>query len=84
MAFGNSDSDFERLEWTTRGEPGRVSTRRRFGPIVHHPGAEHEWACDRDSHVGRLSKGLDEAPKSGRVVADMKKDCKRIFSLTKE
>src|SRR5258708_39554228 len=40
MAFGNSDGDFEMLEWTTRGESGRVSARRSFGLIVHHTDAD--------------------------------------------
>ena len=35
-AFGNSDGDFEMLEWTTSG-PGP-----RFGAIVHHDDAERE------------------------------------------
>ena len=42
MAFGNSDGDFEMLEWTTSA-PGP-----RFGLIVHHTDAEREWAYDRD------------------------------------
>ena len=33
----------------------------RFGLIVHHTDAEREYAYDRDSHIGRLDKALDEA-----------------------
>ncbi len=73
MAFGNSDGDFEMLEYTTTGAGAR------FGLIVHHTDAEREWAYDRASHVGRLAKGLDEAPKRGWVVVDMKKEWKRIY-----
>lgn len=73
MAFGNSDGDFEMLEWTTSG-PGP-----RFGLIVHHTDAEREWAYDRESHIGRLARGLDEAPKRGWVVVSMKKDWKVVF-----
>ena len=59
IAFGNSDGDFEMLEWTTSG-PGA-----RLGVLVHHTDAEREWAYDRQSHVGKLDKALDEAPKRG-------------------
>jgi phosphoserine phosphatase len=72
-AFGNSDGDFEMLEWTTSA-PGP-----RFGLIVHHTDAEREWAYDRTSHIGQLARGLDEAPKRGWVVVDMKRDWKAIF-----
>jgi hypothetical protein len=71
-AFGNSDGDFEMLEWTTaRPWP-------HFGLIVHHTDAEREWAYDRSSHIGQLTRGLDEAPKRGWIVADMKQDWKVI------
>lgn len=73
MAFGNSDGDFQMLEYTTAG-PGP-----RFGLIVHHTDAEREYAYDRKSDVGRLDKALDEAPKRGWVVASMKTDWKTIF-----
>ena len=73
MAFGNSDGDFEMLEWTTSG-PGP-----RFGLLVHHTDAEREWAYDRASPVGRLNRGLDEAPKRGWVVVDMARDWARVF-----
>ena len=71
-AFGNSDGDFEMLEWTT-SRPGP-----HFGLIVHHTDAEREWAYDRSSHIGPLARGLDEAPKRGWIVADMKQDWKVI------
>ena len=72
-AFGNSDGDFEMLEWVTSG------SGPRFGLIVHHTDAEREWAYDRTSHIGQLSRGLDEAPKRGWIVADMKNDWKTVF-----
>jgi len=77
MAFGNSDGDFEMLEWTTSG-PGL-----RFGLIVHHDDAVREWAYDRESHVGRLARGLDEAQQRGWVVASMQRDWKRVFAFEK-
>jgi phosphoglycolate phosphatase-like HAD superfamily hydrolase len=71
-AFGNSDGDFQMLEYVTTG-PGR-----RLGMIVHHTDAEREWAYDRASHVGKLEKALDEAGKRGWVLIDMKTDWKVI------
>jgi hypothetical protein len=34
---------------------------------------------DRDSHVGRLDKALDEADASGWTVVEMKSDWETIF-----
>jgi len=73
LAFGNSDGDFEMLEWTTSGEG------MRLGVIVHHTDAEREWAYDRESHIGRLNRGLDEGPKRGWVIVDMKSDWTRVY-----
>ena len=72
-AFGNSDGDYEMLRWTTSG-PGR-----RLGLIVHHTDGDREWAYDRESKIGRLEKALDEAPRRGWVVMDMKKDWKLVY-----
>jgi len=74
-AFGNSDGDFEMLEWVTTG---RAAT---FGLVVHHTDGDREWAYDRGSHVGRLERALDEAPKRGWVVVDMKRDWRRVFAF---
>ncbi|MBI1346446.1 haloacid dehalogenase-like hydrolase [bacterium] len=73
MAFGNSDGDFEMLEWTTAGDGPR------FGLIVHHTDAAREWAYDRKSAMGRLDKALDAAPMRGWVVVGMKEDWKVIY-----
>jgi phosphoglycolate phosphatase-like HAD superfamily hydrolase len=73
MAFGNSDGDFQMLEWTTSGKGPR------FGFIVHHTDEKREWAYDRQSPVGRLVRGLDEASKRGWVIMDMKQDWKVIY-----
>ena len=77
MAFGNSDGDFEMLEWTTSG------AAPRFGLIVHHDDAVREWAYDRESHIGRLKRGLDEAPLRGWTIASMQRDWKRVFPFEK-
>jgi haloacid dehalogenase-like hydrolase/2'-5' RNA ligase superfamily len=73
MAFGNSDGDFEMLEWTT------AAKGPRFGLIVHHTDADREYAYDRDSPLGRLARALDEAPAHGWIVADMKRDWKLVL-----
>ena len=72
-AFGNSDGDFQMLEWTTSGKGPR------FGLIVHHTNAEREWAYDRESHVGKLDKGLDDAKAKGWTVMSMKDDWNKIY-----
>jgi hypothetical protein len=72
-AFGNSDGDFQMLEWTTSG-PGP-----RFALIVHHDDADREWAYDRASHIGRLARALDEGPGRGWTIVSMKRDWKQIF-----
>jgi phosphoglycolate phosphatase-like HAD superfamily hydrolase len=77
MAFGNSDGDFEMLEYTTAGKGAR------FGLFVHHTDAEREFAYDRKSHIGKLDRGLDEAAKRGWVVASMKDDWKTVFPAAK-
>jgi hypothetical protein len=76
-AFGNSDGDLQMLQWTAAG-PGS-----RFCLYVRHTDAAREWAYDRESHIGRLDKGLDEARARGWTVVDMKADWKVIFPEAK-
>jgi phosphoserine phosphatase len=73
LAFGNSDSDMQMIEYTTAGEG------RRLGLFVHHTDAEREYAYDRESHVGTLDKALDQADTNGWIIVDMKNDWKEIF-----
>jgi phosphoglycolate phosphatase-like HAD superfamily hydrolase len=73
LAFGNSDGDFEMLEWTSSG------TGPRFALILHHDDRVREWAYDRESDIGRLARGLDEAQKRGWNIVSMKEDWKRIY-----
>lgn len=72
-AFGNSDGDFEMLEWVTAG------TGPRLGLVIHHDDAAREFAYDRASPVGKLDRALDEAPKRGWTVVSMKNDWKTVF-----
>ena len=73
FAAGNSDGDFQMLEWTTAGKGPH------FGMLVHHTDAKREWAYDRDSHIGKLSRGLDEAKERGWLLVDMKNDWTAIY-----
>ncbi|WP_368911842.1 HAD family hydrolase [Taklimakanibacter deserti] len=75
FAFGNSDGDQQMLEWTAAEEGPR------FMGLVHHTDAEREWAYDRQSHIGKLDKALDEAQSKGWTVVDMKRDWGRVFAF---
>ena len=72
-AFGNSDGDFELLEWTTSGRG------LHLGMLVHHTDARREYAYDRAAGFGRLDKAIDAAAEHGWTVIDMKRDWKVIF-----
>jgi phosphoglycolate phosphatase-like HAD superfamily hydrolase len=77
MAVGNSDGDFQMLEWTTSA-PGA-----RLGLIVHHDDAEREFAYDRKSAFGKLDHGLDEGPKRGWTIISMKNDWRAVYPVVK-
>jgi phosphoglycolate phosphatase-like HAD superfamily hydrolase len=87
FAFGNSDGDQQMLEWTAAGNQGRSrpvldgAMGARFAGIVHHTDAEREYAYDRQSHIGKLDKALDEATAKGWTVVDMKRDWKKVFGF---
>lgn len=72
-AFGNSDGDLQMLQYTAGG------SGPRFCLYIHHTDAEREYAYDRNSHVGKLDKGLEEAAAKGWTVVSMKEDWKTIF-----
>jgi hypothetical protein len=73
-AFGNSDGDFQMLEWTTSA-PGA-----RLGVLVHHDDAGREFAYDRKSPFGKLDRGLDEASARGWTLVGMKNDWKLVYA----
>jgi hypothetical protein len=62
------------LQWTAGPGP-------HFCLYVHHTDAKREWAYDRQSGIGRLDKGLDEAEARGWTVVSMKDDWKRVFAF---
>jgi 2C-methyl-D-erythritol 2,4-cyclodiphosphate synthase len=72
-AFGNSDGDFEMLQWTTQ------AGGRRLGVIVHHTDDVREYAYDRSSSVGRLNRALDQVHAEGWTLVNMKSDWNVIF-----
>jgi phosphoglycolate phosphatase-like HAD superfamily hydrolase len=78
FAFGNSDGDLQMLQYTAGGRGAR------FAGIVHHTDAAREWAYDRNSHVGKLDKALDEGRAKGWTIVDMKRDWKTVFPFEKE
>ena len=77
FAFGNSDGDQQMLEWTAAGDGAR------FMGIVHHTDADREWAYDRESHIGKLDKALDEGTAKGWTIVDMKSDWLTIYPPAK-
>lgn len=77
LAFGNSDGDQQMLQWTAAG------TGVKLMGLVHHTDAEREWAYDRESHIGKLARALDEAQMRKWVVVDMKQDWKVIYPISK-
>ena len=73
FAAGNSDGDLAMLQWTAS------NSYKNFELYVHHTDSIREWAYDRESHIGKLDKGLDEALQKGWTVIDMSKDWKVIY-----
>jgi hypothetical protein len=72
-AFGNSDGDLQMLQYTAS------NNFKSLVVYIHHTDSIREWAYDRNSHIGKLDKGLDEAVAKGWTVADIKSDWKNIY-----
>jgi len=75
FAFGNSDGDWQMLQWTAAGEGPR------FMGLVHHTDAAREFAYDRKSMIGKLDKAWGDAVAKGWTVVDMKNDWSRVFAF---
>jgi phosphoserine phosphatase len=73
-AFGNSDGDLAMMQYTESND-----IYKTLQLYVHHTDEKREWAYDRESHIGRLDKGLDYAKKNNWTVVDMKKEWKLIY-----
>lgn len=77
FAGGNSDGDFQMMEWTSAGDGPR------FGLLIHHTDGEREFAYDREGHIGVLSRGLEDAEAQGWTIVDMANDWSRVWTGTK-
>ncbi|MBX2964391.1 MAG: haloacid dehalogenase-like hydrolase [Cyclobacteriaceae bacterium] len=75
LAFGNSDGDLQMLQWTSTNSLPNLEL------ILHHTDSVREYAYDRESHIGKLDKALDEGRQKGWVIVDMEKDFKTVFSF---
>ena len=75
FAFGNSDGDWQMLQWTAAGDGPR------FMGLVHHTDATREYAYDRASKIGKLDKAWDDAVAKGWTVVDMKSEWNKIFAF---
>ena len=73
LASGNSDGDLQMLQYTAAGDGPKLML------YLHHTDSVREWAYARDSHIGRLDQGLDEAAEHGWTVIDMAKDWNVIY-----
>ena len=62
---------------TPDGEQAGDGNRRMV--YIHHTDSLREWAYDRESHIWRLDKGLDEANEKSWIIADMKNDWQVIY-----
>jgi phosphoglycolate phosphatase-like HAD superfamily hydrolase len=74
-AFGNSDGDLAMLQYTAAGPGAQLMV------YIHHDDAEREWAYDRESHIGRLDQGLNEAAERGWTVVSMQNDWRKVFAF---
>jgi phosphoglycolate phosphatase-like HAD superfamily hydrolase len=73
FAAGNSDGDYEMLEYTSAHPTGGLSI------IIHHTDSLREFAYDKNSKVGRLDRGINDAEKKGWILIDMAADWKKVF-----
>jgi phosphoserine phosphatase len=73
-AFGNSDGDYEMLQFTTTGQG------LRLGVLIHHDDGDREYAYDRDTNIGKLDRGLTDAAANGWLVSSIKNDWSRVFA----
>tara|TARA_B100001939_G_scaffold324505_1_gene316570 strand:- start:33 stop:983 length:951 start_codon:yes stop_codon:yes gene_type:complete len=78
--FGNSDGDQSMLEYTTIDNP-----YESLGVIIHHTDGVRECEYDKKPPLsGKLITALEEAPKRGWVVVDMKNDWNTVFASQKD
>lgn len=68
FAFGNSDGDYQMLEWTASNSLPHISL------LLNHTD------MDREYQYGGNEKGLTTGKSNGWIIVDMKKDFKKVFS----
>ncbi|TAJ15506.1 haloacid dehalogenase-like hydrolase [Marinilabiliaceae bacterium JC017] len=68
FAAGNSDGDYEMMEYTLSGEGPSMAI------LVHHDDEEREY-----SYMNGTEKAIEDAADKGWYVVSMKKDFKQIF-----
>jgi hypothetical protein len=78
FASGNSDGDLQMLRWTDS------NNYPSFQLYLHHTDSDREWAYDRESHIGKLDKGLDEGMEKEWTIIDMKNDWKIVYPFELE
>jgi len=78
FSSGNSDGDLAMMQYAAS------NNYKSFMLYVHHTDSIREWAYGRNSHIGRLDKGLDQANKDGWTVIDMEKDWEVIYPFEME
>jgi phosphoglycolate phosphatase-like HAD superfamily hydrolase len=74
IAVGNSDGDYEMLQYTTFSKG-----YEKLGILIHHTDNEREYAYDSLSHIGKLKRGLKDATSNRWLLVDMKKDWKKVY-----
>lgn len=74
LAFGNSDGDYQMLQYTTSGDGPHM------GLLLHHDDDVREFAYDRESMIGRLDKGLNDASANGWQIVSIKNDFTEVFA----
>lgn len=52
---------------------------QKFYTLCSSSGSVCEWAYDRQSPIGKLDKGLEQAKLHGWTIVDMKNDWKTVF-----
>lgn len=77
-SFGNSDGDLQMLQWCDEGENLSLQV------YIHHTDDIREWAYDRNSSIGCLDKGLDEAEAKNWTVVNMKNDWVIVYPFEKK
>ena len=61
------------MKWTDSGK------NKSLNVYIHHTDSKREWAYGKDSHVGRLDKGLTNAKNKKWLIVDMKDEWTSVY-----